>query len=93
MKIPFGMWRVTLPAWDQKSPPPHPDQHPYEKVQRWVTTPTLILLLEDEDTGGAGYDLTELDLAEAYVQQLPGAAAGTLVRPLPGRAADRQGRR
>ena len=69
VKVPFGMWRVTLPAWDQKSPPPHPDQHPYEKVQRWVTTPTLILLLEDEDTGGAGYDLTDLDLTEAHVQQ------------------------
>ena len=69
MKIPFGMWRVTLPAWDQKSPPPHPDQHPYEKVQRWVSTPTLILLLEDEDTGGAGYDITDLDLTEAHVQQ------------------------
>jgi len=69
VKIPFGMWRVTLPAWDQKSPPPHPDQHPYEKVQRWVSTPTLILLLEDEDTGGAGYDITDLDLAEAHVQQ------------------------
>jgi len=69
VKIPFGMWRVTLPAWEQKSPPPHPDQHPYEKVQRWVSTPTLILLLEDEDTGGAGYDITDLDLAEAHVQQ------------------------
>ena len=69
VKIPFGMWQVTLPPWDQKSPPPHPDQHPYDKVQRWVTTPTLTLLLEDEDTGGAGYDLPDLNLTEAYVQQ------------------------
>ena len=69
VKIPFGMWQVTLPPWNQKSPPPHPDQHPYDKVQRWVTTPTLTLLLEDEDTGGAGYDLPDLNLTEAYVQQ------------------------
>jgi hypothetical protein len=34
-----------------------------------VTTHTLTLLLEDQDTGGAGYDLTELALTEAYVQQ------------------------
>jgi hypothetical protein len=38
-------------------------------VTRWITTPTLTLLLEDEDTGGAGYDLTDLALTEAHVHQ------------------------
>lgn len=69
VKMPFGMWRITLPKWDEAGPPPHPDQHPFEPVTRWVTTPTLVLLLEDRDTGGAAYRIDELDLTEAYVHR------------------------
>ena len=67
VKMPFGMWHITLPKWDEAGPPPHPDQHPFGVVTRWVTTPTLVLLLEDRDTGGAAYRLEELTLTEAYV--------------------------
>lgn len=69
VKMPFGMWQITLPKWDEAGPPPHPDQHPFEPVTRWVTTPTLVLLLEDRDTGGAAYRIDELALAEAYVHR------------------------
>ncbi|HEY5880972.1 MAG TPA: toprim domain-containing protein [Nakamurella sp.] len=69
VKMPFGMWRITLPKWDEAGPPPHPDQHPFEPVTLWVTTPTLVLLLEDRDTGGAAYRLDELELTEAYVHR------------------------
>lgn len=69
VKMPFGMWRITLPKWDEAGPPPHPDQHPFESVTRWVSTPTLVLLLEDRDTGGAAYRIEELELTEAYVHR------------------------
>lgn len=66
-KMPFGLWLVTLPAWDQPTPPPHPEQRTTDPVVRWVTTATLVLLLDDEEAGGAGYDIGELALAEAWV--------------------------
>ena len=66
-KMPFGVWLITLPAWAGPMPAPHPEQRAAETVTRWITTATLILLLDDEDAGGAGYDLSELSLAEAWV--------------------------
>ena len=65
--FPAGVWQITLPAWDQPMPPPHPEQHPYETVQRWVTTPTLRLLLDEDDKGGAAYDLDDLNPGEAWI--------------------------
>ncbi|HZM66043.1 MAG TPA: hypothetical protein VFC16_07055 [Nakamurella sp.] len=65
--FPAGVWRVTLPAWDQPMPPPHPEQHRYEPVQRWVSTPTLRLLLDHDDKGGAGYTVEELQLGQAWI--------------------------
>ena len=65
--FPGAVWLVTLPPWDQPLPPPHPEQHRFEKVQRWVTTPTLRLLLDDDDLGGAGYSVADLQLAGAWI--------------------------
>lgn len=65
-KMPFGIWRVTLPPWGRSTPPPHPDQRDFESVSRWITTATLVLLLDDEDAGGAGYTLEELEIAESW---------------------------
>ncbi|WP_295695645.1 hypothetical protein, partial [Lapillicoccus sp.] len=66
-KMPFGLWLVTLPPWDQPTPPPHPEQRTTDPVLRWITTATLVLLIDDEDAGGAGYDIAELGLAEVWV--------------------------
>lgn len=65
-KIPFGLWKITLPAWDQAGPPPHPEQQHGGPVERWVTTTTLVLLLDDEDLGGAGYTVSDLQISGAW---------------------------
>lgn len=65
-KMPFGIWLVTLPAWSRSTPPPHPDQRDFEDIQRWITTATLVLLLDEEDAGGAGYTVEELQIAESW---------------------------
>lgn len=66
-KLPYGTWLVTLPAWDQPMPPPHPAQTLHQPIQQWVTTSTLVLLLDDEDAGGAGYSVEDLAIAEAWI--------------------------
>ena len=66
-KMPFGIWSVTLPAWTQPMPPPHPEQRAHEPVRRWMTTATLVLLLDDEENGGAGYTAADLDIQESWL--------------------------
>lgn len=46
-KIPYAYWRVVLPCWDHPFlPPPHPWMRPDEEVVRWITTPSLQLLVD-----------------------------------------------
>ena len=67
-KLPAGLWEITLPAWDeQQLPPPHPDQRRYGPVTRWVTSPTLRLLLDDQDAGGVGYTPEDLQIGPAWI--------------------------
>lgn len=68
-RLPVGIWQVSLPKWDESTPPPHPDQHRFERVTRWVTTPTLQLLIDHDDIGGAGYTVQELQPGPAWVWQ------------------------
>lgn len=65
-KIPFGLWKVTLPVWDHTMPPPHPEQTRTAPIQRWVTTPRLALLLDEEEAGGAGYSVADLSIDGAW---------------------------
>ena len=66
-KVPFGLWRVSLPAWEQAGPAPHPHQVAHTSIDRWITTATLTLLLDDDAAGGAGYTVAELTVAEAWI--------------------------
>lgn len=66
-KVPFGLWRVSLPAWEQTGPAPHPHQVAHTTIDRWITTATLTLLLDDDAAGGAGYTVAELTLVEAWI--------------------------
>lgn len=67
-KLPFGLWHVLLPTWDEpRLPAPHPAQRADQPTRAWVSTPTLRLLLEDPDTRhGAGYTVSQLDPDEAW---------------------------
>jgi hypothetical protein len=66
-RLPVGIWQVSLPKWDESMPPPHPDQHRFERVTRWVTTPTLQLLIDHDDIGGAGYTVQDLQPGPAWI--------------------------
>lgn len=66
-KLPAGLWQVTLPTWDEEMPPPHPDQHRFQARLRWVSTPALRLLLDEQDAGGAGYSVADLQPQAAWV--------------------------
>lgn len=68
-RLPAGIWQVSLPKWDESMPPPHPDQHRFERVTRWVTTPTLQLMIDHDDIGGVGYTVTDLQPGPAWVWQ------------------------
>lgn len=67
-QLPVGLWQISLPAWDEQHlPPPHPDQRRYGPVTRWVTSPTLRLLLDDQDAGGVGYNPEDLQIGPAWI--------------------------
>ncbi|HZM65539.1 MAG TPA: hypothetical protein VFC16_04465 [Nakamurella sp.] len=68
-RLPVGIWQVSLPKWEETMPPPHPDQHRFERVTRWVTTPTLQLLIDHDDIGGAGYTVADLQPGPAWLWQ------------------------
>ncbi|MFW0786119.1 hypothetical protein AAFP35_16545 [Gordonia sp. CPCC 206044] len=70
-KLPFGVWQVTLPAADTltlptRLPLPHPHMRPDRPVTLWVTTETINSLCAPIADGGAGLDLADLAIAEAW---------------------------
>lgn len=71
-KVPFGIWRVTLPAGKQyalpaKLPLPHPAMLDDQPVQTWITTVSLEGLRSPVVDGGMGLDIDDLEIAEAWV--------------------------
>ncbi len=69
---PFGLYRVTLPPGDslnlpQLLPLPHPHMEPATSVQTWVTAVSLDGLRSPVADGGAGLDLDDLALSEAWI--------------------------
>lgn len=78
-KIPFGIWRVTLPAARQyslppKLPLPHPAMLDEQPVQTWITTVSLEGLCAPIVDGGMGLDVDDLEIAEAWVYKEQGRA-------------------
>lgn len=78
-KLPFGVWQVTLPASDtlalpERLPLPHPHMRPDRPVTLWVTTETIKSLCAPITDGGAGLDLADLAIAEAWTTTQQGVA-------------------
>lgn len=79
-KLPFGLWQVTLPATDSlpglpdKLPPPHPRMLADQDVRTWVTTETLTSLTADIASGGAGLEISDLAIDEAWITDKQGMA-------------------
>jgi hypothetical protein len=78
-KRPFGLWRVTLPATRSINvpdtlPPPHPHMHPDKPVTTWVSTVSLDGLNAPVVDGGAGLDIDDLDISEAWLYPHQGRA-------------------
>ncbi|MFZ2173936.1 MAG: hypothetical protein WAW17_07865 [Rhodococcus sp. (in: high G+C Gram-positive bacteria)] len=69
---PFGLWRVILPAGNRLALPtglplPHPHMDPDRDVQTWVTTIGLNCLTAPIEDGGAGLDVDDLGIDEAWL--------------------------
>lgn len=69
---PFGVWRVVLPAAQRLALPellplPHPRMRVDRDVQTWVTTESLRTLTESVASGGAGLELDDLGIDEAWL--------------------------
>lgn len=78
-KVPFGIWRVTLPAARQyslppKLPLPHPAMMEEQAVQTWITTVSLEGLCAPIVDGGMGLDVDDLEIAEAWIYTEQGRA-------------------
>ncbi|ULD38985.1 hypothetical protein [Rhodococcus qingshengii] len=78
-KMPYGLWRVTLPAAEsiwlpEKLPLPHPHMQFRNPVTTWVTSVSLEALTAPVAGGGAGLDIDDLDLDEAWVWPNQGRA-------------------
>lgn len=78
-KMPYGLWRVTLPAGESISLPdklwlPHPNMQYGRAVRTWVTSVSLEALTSPVAGGGAGLDLDDLELDEAWVWPHQGRA-------------------
>ncbi|MFB9785348.1 hypothetical protein [Rhodococcus baikonurensis] len=78
-KTPYGLWRVTLPAGNsialpEKLPLPHPHMKYDSIVTTWVTSVSLEALTSPVADGGAGLDLDDLELDEAWVWPNQGRA-------------------
>lgn len=76
---PFGLYRVTLPAGDSLTLPellplPHPHMRADQPVQTWVTAVSLDGLRAPVADGGAGLDLTDLAISEAWIYPHQGRA-------------------
>ena len=70
--IPFALWRVMLPAGDEvgcdpRLPMPVPRMSARQAVDTWITTESLLTLNDSVADGGAGIDLADLDIQEAYI--------------------------
>ncbi|MBM4574883.1 hypothetical protein GS491_23695 [Rhodococcus hoagii] len=78
-KLPYGLWRVTLPAADsltlpEKLPLPHPHMQHDTPVCTWVTSVSLEALTAPVADGGTGLDLDDLELDEAWLWPNQGRA-------------------
>ncbi|MGI6797906.1 hypothetical protein [Gordonia sihwensis] len=81
-KIPFGIWRVRLPALStlhvpDELPPPHPAMRQNHAVEAWVTTESIKSLSAPPEAGGAGARILDLEIAECWVTQDQGMALKT----------------
>ncbi|WP_461666642.1 hypothetical protein [Gordonia sputi] len=71
-KTPFALCRVWLPAGDEISVPdwlplPHPLMRADRRRQAWVTTRSVHGLCAPVSSGGAGLDLDDLDIDQAWL--------------------------
>lgn len=76
-KLPFGVWAITLPAGESLSVPrqlplPHPRMRWDRESDTWVSTQTLISLTQPIVDGGAGLDLADLGITEAWTTEHQG---------------------
>lgn len=66
-KIPYGTYRVTLPVWDFASlPAPHPQMSTEQTNQRWVMSSSVRLLTRIVHQY-TEFDLSDLEIHEAWV--------------------------
>jgi hypothetical protein len=78
-KRPFGLWLVTLPAaaslnLPARLPLPHPHMRDDQAVSTWVTTVSLEGLTSPVVDGGAGLDVDDLAISEAWIYAEQGRA-------------------
>lgn len=71
-RTPFGLWRVTLPAGaslalPDRLPLPHPRMAHDRPADAWITSESLDGLRRPVVDGGAGLDLDDLDIAQAWL--------------------------
>ncbi|MCK0441187.1 hypothetical protein MUG78_17450 [Gordonia alkaliphila] len=80
--LPFGLWRVTLPAAASLGLPPllplpHPRMAIDRDTQMWVTTESVKSLTAPIASGGAGLDWLDLGVTEAWLTDQQGLALKT----------------
>lgn len=75
--VPFGLWRVMLPAGASLSLPdrlplPHPLMHEDQVTQAWLTTESVKGLCAPISDGGAGMSIEDLEIDRAFVTEQQG---------------------